>query len=115
MGYANYSHETHVALTRARAELPTQQVFRQRECHPLMNPRGVRGRESRDSDAHPNSLGIAFALDVTGSMGKIPEALARRELPEFMKILATCQVADPQLLFLAVGDATCDRAPLQVG
>jgi hypothetical protein len=80
-----------------------------------MSPKGVRVRESRDSAEHPRSLGIAFALDVTGSMGDIPDLLARRELPNFMKILVDCQVADPQVLFLAAGDATCDRAPLQVG
>jgi hypothetical protein len=80
-----------------------------------MNPKGVRARESRDSAEHPNSLPIVFALDVTGSMGKIPEALARNELPHFMKLLSDSGVADPQLLFMAVGDATCDSAPLQVG
>jgi hypothetical protein len=52
-----------------------------------MNPKGVRFRESRDSEAHPNTVSIAFALDVTGSMGKIPELLAKKELPTF-----TCEV-----------------------
>ena len=37
-------------------------------------------RECRDSPTHPDSLGIVFALDVTGSMGKIPDLLARTEL-----------------------------------
>jgi len=115
MGYGDYSHEAHEAITRGRAHVPRQELFKQRECHPLMSPRGVRVRESRDGEAHPNSLGIAFALDVTGSMGHIPDELARRELPRFMKILGECGVADPQVLFLAVGDATSDRAPLQVG
>lgn len=115
MGYGDYSHEAHEAITRGRAHVPRQELFKQRECHPLMNPRGVRVRESRDSEEHPNSLGIAFALDVTGSMGHIPDELARRELPRFMKILGECGVADPQVLFLSVGDATSDRAPLQVG
>ena len=115
MGYGNYSHAAHVALTRERADRPEEQVFRQRDCHPLMSPRGVRVRESRDSAEHPASLGIVFALDVTGSMGEIPKQLARRELPSFVKILLDCGVKDPQLLFCAVGDATSDRAPLQVG
>jgi hypothetical protein len=115
MGYGNYSHEAHQVISNARANLPTQQVFTQSACHALMNPKGVRVRESRDSPDHPASLGIVFALDVTGSMGEIPELLARQELPKFMKILGDCKVADPQLLFMAVGDATCDRAALQVG
>jgi len=115
MGYGNYSHDAHQAIAQARSKLPTQQVFQQTACHNLMNPKDVRARESRDSPDHPSSLGIVFALDVTGSMGEIPEMLARQELPSFMKILGDCKVADPQLLFLAVGDATSDTAPLQVG
>ena len=115
MGFGDYSSAAHEAIAQARATLPRQEVFTQRSCHPLMRPHGVRVRECRDSIEHPLSLGIAFALDVTGSMGDIPDVLARRELPKFMKILQACEVADPQLLFLAVGDATCDRAPLQVG
>lgn len=115
MGYGNYSHQAHRALTSARSSLPTQRVFRQRSCHPLMNPKGVLVRESRDSEEHPSSLAIVFALDVTGSMGAIPSHLARHELPEFMKVLTACTIEDPQVLFMAVGDATCDAAPLQVG
>src|SRR5262249_16946085 len=72
-------------------------------------------RESRDSPTHPLSVAIAFALDVTGSMGEIPELLARRELPTFMKALLDGGVRDPQVLFLAIGDANTDRASLQVG
>lgn len=115
MGFGTYSHDAHRALLAGRSKLPGQKVFTQTECHPLMNPKGVKLRESRDSPDHPNSLGVAFALDVTGSMGDIPRLLATRELPNFMKVLMDCHVPDPQLLFVAVGDATCDRAPLQVG
>ena len=78
MGFGNYSHAAHEALLRDRASIPTQDVFAQRSCHPLMNPNGVRVREARDSADHPNSIGIVFALDVTGSMADIPEMLARK-------------------------------------
>jgi hypothetical protein len=115
MGYGNYSHAAHAALVADRATRSGAEVFRQSATHALMNPHGLRVRESRDNADHPNSLGIAFALDVTGSMGDIPQTLARRELPTFMKLLTDCGVADPQLLFMAIGDATSDQAPLQVG
>ncbi|MEO6195324.1 MAG: VWA domain-containing protein [Thermoanaerobaculia bacterium] len=115
MGYGNYSHEAHEALLQDRRALPVQQVFQQQKCHPLMDPKGVRLRESRDSPDHPESLSVAFALDVTGSMGAIPKLLATEQLPKFMKVLTDCKVTDPQLLFLAVGDATSDQSPLQVG
>lgn len=115
MGHGYYSHAAHEALLKGRTSVPREQVFKQSSCHALMNPKGVKARESRDSADHPNALPIVFALDVTGSMGKIPEALARNELPHFMKLLTDTGVADPQLLFMAVGDATCDAAALQVG
>jgi hypothetical protein len=115
MGHGSYSHEAHEALLRGRASVPVQEVFRQRECHPLMNPKGVKVRECRDSADHPRSIGIVFALDVTGSMSSIPRMLATEQLPRFMKILTECKVPDPQILFVAVGDATSDRASLQVG
>jgi hypothetical protein len=115
MGYGNYSADAHDAIVRTRANLPTQKVFQQTHCHALMNPNGVKARESRDSAEHPNSVSIAFALDVTGSMGEIPALLAKQELPHFMKLLLDCKIPDPQLLFMAVGDAFSDSAPLQVG
>lgn len=115
MGHGNYSHAAHAALLADRANLSAQEVFRQTGCHPLMNPRGLSVRESRDGPDHPASLGIVFALDVTGSMGDIPRNLAKRDLPQFMKLLDACAVPDPQVLFMAIGDATSDKAPLQVG
>jgi hypothetical protein len=115
MGFGNYSADAHDAIVRGRAALPTQHVFKQTACHPLMNPRGIKARESRDSAEHPASISVVFALDVTGSMGEIPARLAKHELPHFMKLLLDCKIPDPQLLFMAVGDATSDDAPLQVG
>lgn len=115
MGHGNYSHAAHAALLADRANLSANEVFRQSGCHPLMNPRGLSMRESRDSADHPNALGIVFALDVTGSMGDIPRNLAQRDLPQFMNLLGACAIPDPQVLFMAIGDATSDHAPLQVG
>lgn len=115
MGHGNYSLAAHAALVADRASASRTEVFQQRGCHPLMNPHGIKVRESRDSEDHPHSLGIVFALDVTGSMGDIPHLLATRELPTFMRLLMACGVADPQIQFMAIGDATCDDAPVQVG
>ncbi len=115
MGYGNYSIAAHEALLRIRTNIPTEQVFKQTKCHPLMDPKGVKVRESRDGPDHPESQGIVFALDVSGSMGEIPKLMATQQLPNFMKVLMGCQVRDPQVLFMAIGNATSDTAPLQVG
>lgn len=115
MGYGAYSQEAHRAMTSARQQAPQEQVFRQSACHPLMNPRGVRVRECRDSPDHPLSTPVIFALDVSGSMGKIPHHLATHTLPAFMAALIEAGVADPQVLFMGIGNAVSDRAPLQIG
>ncbi len=115
MGHGNYSHAAHSALLADRASQSGGEVFTQQRCHPLMSPHGLKLRESRDSTDHPKSLPVVFALDVTGSMGDIPRSLASQELPTFMKLLGDCSIQDAQLMFMAIGDATSDNAPVQVG
>lgn len=84
------------------------------QVHDQMNPYGAT-RESRDSDQHPDSLAIAVVFDVTGSMGTVPRVL-QTKLGALMRVLIQKgYVAHPQLLFGAVGDAYCDRVPLQIG
>jgi hypothetical protein len=86
-----------------------------RAVHPKMNPRGVKVRESRDSDAHPHSHAVAVLFDVTGSMQGVPRVL-QAHLPQLMGLLIRKGYLDhPQILTGAIGDATCDAAPLQVG
>jgi len=83
--------------------------------HSALDPKGVALRESRDSDDHPESLAISVLFDVTGSMGGIPRAL-QTKLPELLGLLLRKgYVPDPHIMFGAIGDATCDRAPLQIG
>ncbi len=84
------------------------------KVHDQMNPHGVT-RESRDSAIHPESLAIAVIFDVTGSMGSVPRVM-QTKLGALMRVLIQRgYVAHPQVLFGAVGDATCDQVPLQIG
>lgn len=85
------------------------------KAHPSLDPKGLTVRESRDSAEHPASLAISVLFDVTGSMGNVPRVL-QTKLPElFGLLLRKGYTQDPQILFGAVGDATCDRVPLQLG
>lgn len=85
------------------------------KVHPTLDPKGVRWRESRDSADHPTSLAIAALFDVTGSMGSIPVQI-QKKLPELNGLLIRKgYVEHPQIMFGAIGDATCDKVPLQVG
>ena len=115
MGGGNWSGFASRARASSRTSMPAQRVFKSRGCHELMSPNGLLSRESRDSDEHPDSLAFIWWLDVTGSMGQIPEQLAKRTLPDFADVILPI-APDMQILFGAVGDAVDgDRAPWQIG
>jgi len=89
-------------------------VFTETAINNAMSPKGVKIRESRDSEEHPESLAIVVALDETGSMGTVPHHLVKEGLPNLMDRILKAGVKDPQVLFLGIGDHECDSAPLQV-
>jgi len=117
MGYGNWSDKSYQYISSSRASAPVDQIFTNvLSADPAMNSRGVKMRESRDSDDHPESNAIAVFFDVTGSMGGVPELFAREKLGGLMNLIVSKgYVAHPQILFGAIGDATCDRYPLQIG
>lgn len=91
--------------------------YHQRSVHEEMDPKKFKNgiRESRDSDAHPNSKAIAVFFDETGSMGGTPRIL-QKKLGQLMSLLVEKgYVTDPQIMFGAVGDAYSDNAPIQAG
>ena len=79
------------------------------------NSAGRLVRESLDSPEHPNSRAVAVLFDVTGSMSSVPKTFVKT-LDKLMGFLVKKgYLASPHILFGAVGDATCDRVPLQIG
>src|SRR5262245_27455637 len=119
MGSGRWSTDAYDAAARYRAATGTSAfAFSDSgatSVHPDLDPHGVRARESRDSAEHPRSLAISVLFDVTGSMRQVPRSL-QQKLPQLLGLLLRKRYAqDPQIMFGAIGDATCDRAPLQVG
>jgi hypothetical protein len=83
--------------------------------HQTLDPQGLRLRESRDNAEHPNSNAVIISLDVTGSMSAVVRGI-HQDLPRLLELLLGHKfLPDPQICFAAVGDATCDAVPLQVG
>jgi hypothetical protein len=126
MGSGNWSTNVYDAAARYRAAAGTD-AFAYSDhvttsaprsgwrAHQSLDPHGLTVRESRDSDEHPTSLAISVLFDVTGSMGGVPRVL-QTKLPDlFGLLLRKGYTEHPQILFGAVGDATCDRVPLQLG
>lgn len=124
MGYTGWSDDFYKARE-ARRDKTGESAFAYHEkmkrrprdeykVHVQMNPFGI-NRESRDSDAHPESLSIMVPFDHTGSMGNIPIVL-QKKLNKLMGLLTSNgYVKYPQIMFGAIGDANFDKAPIQVG
>lgn len=123
MGNPSYREDDYIARETFRATTGTTAFLHDDDIragrteaglHPKMDPKGVT-RESRDSENHPESNAIIVDLDVTGSMRRIPRLVQQRLNQLMGMLLRKNYIAHPQILFAATGDATCDRAPLQVG
>ncbi|MDI5974590.1 hypothetical protein [Amycolatopsis magusensis] len=79
-----------------------------------LNPRNAT-RECRDSADHGDSTPIAVLFDVTGSMRRVPRIMQGKLGKLHGLLKRKGYLADPQVLFGAIGDADSDRVPLQVG
>lgn len=88
-------------------------IYTSRTTKSEFDPKNVKIRESRDSADHPDSNAIIIGLDVTGSMSDILEQVAKKLNVLVTNILDRKPVADPQIMFNAIGDSMCDRYPFQ--
>lgn len=88
-----------------------QTVYRANKLNPMLDPKGV-VRECCDSEDHPNTVPIIFALDVTGSMGPAAKACAAK-LDEIMSELYG-KIDDVEFCMMGIGDMNYDDAPVQV-
>lgn len=116
MGYSGWSDDAYTNLTSSRgyASKSADEIFA-KNMSSDMTPVNLGIRESRDSDVHPESLPVMVFLDVTGSMGRIPEAIVKNKLGALMNTIIDNGIIHPQVFFGAIGDHHCDTAPLQVG
>ncbi len=115
MGSGSFDASAYRSFSASTVGKSTDEIYKSRSLNKLLDPKGVKIRESRDSADHPESTPVIVAIDVTGSMGMIADVLARQGLGTlFTEILDRKPIVDPHLMFMAVGDANCDHAPLQV-
>lgn len=118
MGGSNWSDDAYSHISKSYSTKSTDDIFVNNKAGKAGNdmlPHGVKFRECRDSDAHPSAFGVCVYLDVTGSMGRIPEVLVREKLGTLMSTLISHGINDAQVLFGAIGDHKSDNFPLQVG
>lgn len=104
----NYSTTNFAGKTR-------QQIFSSSSMNSDFDPKHIQIRESRDSAANPQSTPIIIGSDVTGSMGETARILIQSGIAKVAEeIYNRKPVTDPHIMVAAIGDAKCDRAPLQV-
>lgn len=115
MGAGTFDPGAYRAFASSTVGKATDEIYTSRSMNANLNPFGVKIRESRDSADNPNSTPLIVGLDVTGSMGMIADIIAREGLGTlFTGILDRKPISDPHVMFMAIGDANCDSAPLQV-
>jgi len=92
----------------------TKEIFSSRALDASLNPKDVM-RESRDSPDNPCSNAIIVGLDVTGSMSRVLDSMARHGLKTLVtEIYDRKPVSDPHVLCAGIGDVEAgDRAPFQ--
>lgn len=118
MGYGSFTANSWSRYATSRGitgQSTYDQIYKNTSMKDSLNPKGIMYRESCDSDDHPNSTPIILGLDVTGSMGDLAATIAKESLKTLMdELYAKQPVPDPHVMFMAIGDAYCDYAPLQV-
>jgi hypothetical protein len=115
MGHGRWNAGDWNHYTAGNAHRSREEIFRARALDPRYNPAAITLREARDGALNPASTAIILASDVTGSMGLVAERMIRSGLDTTMReIIERKPVSDPQIMAMAIGDAECDRAPLQV-
>jgi len=114
MGYASYSTINRASYSKTISNFSQREIFSSK-LHQTMDSKNVTLREARDSEAHPITIPIIIGLDVTGSMGFIPEHIIKHGLTTIVEGLLEAGVKDPTICFVAIGDQYSDQAPIQIG
>lgn len=115
MGSGSFDSRAYASFSSTTKGKSTDEIYTSRTINKNLDPKGVAMRESRDSVDNPNSTPLIVGIDVTGSMGMIADVLARKGLGTlFEGVLARKPISNPHVMFMAIGDANCDNAPLQV-
>jgi hypothetical protein len=118
MGSGRWSTKdwTDYSKKKAYSTEKTDDIFTSRSLVNELDPKDVKFRESVDSNDNPNSTAIIVALDVTGSMDRVLDSMARKGLNTLAtEIYNRKPVSDPHIMCMGIGDVEMgDEAPLQI-
>jgi hypothetical protein len=112
MGYGRNDPDTWARYATATASRTVRDYSRS-SILPEFDPTKFKMRESRKSALNPKATPIMLGLDCTGSMSMVVEAMRKGMGTLLGEIIERKPVSDPHVMALAVGDFTCDEAPIQ--
>ena len=117
MGNSSWDADTTLSYNTYASTIQTQdhgEIFQNRSINKDFDPKNITLRESVDSEANPESFPIIIGMDVTGSMGMIPERVIKKGFSVFANSLLEDGYIDyPHVMTMAIGDISYDQAPLQ--
>ena len=115
MGSGRWDASDWASVSSTTSTMSRSAIFRSSSAKDEMLPKNITFRESVDSAANPNSTPLIIGCDVTGSMGVLAETIVKKGLGVIMEeVYDKKPIPDPHLMCMAIGDAYCDRSPLQV-
>jgi hypothetical protein len=112
MGYSRYDAGVYKSYARSTAH-KTDRDYTSTSLKKDFDPKQIKVRESNKSDINPHPTPVVVGLDVTGSMGRVVEAMRKGLGTLFEQVIHRHPVSDPHVLALAIGDMDCDSAPIQ--
>ena len=114
MGCGRFDYDTYSTRAKTYSGKSVEE-YTSDSLNPNLDPCKIKIRESRDSDANPESNAVILGIDLTGSMGFIADHFAKEGLGTLCQgIYDKKPISDPHIMVMGIGDIECDQAPLQV-
>jgi hypothetical protein len=114
MGNSRYDANDYQSYARSTAH-HTVHTYAKNKIDDEFDPLKIKFRESVKSKANPKPTPIIVAIDQTGSMGILAEAIRKGLGTLFEQIIDRDPVSDPHVMAMTIGDMdNHERAPLQV-
>lgn len=113
MGSTRFDAGAYAAYAGATAHLDHTTKFTRSSAKIDFTPKEIKVRESVKSDVNPHPTPIIVGLDVSGSMGRVVDAMHRGLGTLFEEIIKREPISDPHVLAMAIGDMDYDLSPVQ--
>ena len=113
MGSTTYSSSDWKSYSTTASTKTVDQIYTKSTMDPKNNPVNITVRESRDSDAHPETIPVFINVDGSGSMGPLSLQIARKVgtlFEELIKLHKEGKIPYPQVAVGIFRDVRADAS-----